>query len=94
MNRDACFKKIARMLKKEGATKIAIFGSYARGEEEPQSDIDVMVEFAERKTLLELVRIERELSHALGINVDLLTEKPISPYILEDIKSQMKVIQN
>ena len=92
MTRNECFKRITRMLEKEGAVKIAIFGSYARGEESPQSDIDVMVKFKERKTLLELVRIERELSQTLGIKVDLLTEKSISPYIIEGIKSQMKVI--
>jgi hypothetical protein len=39
------------------------------------------VEFSERKSLPELVRIERELSEALGIKVDLLTEKSISPYL-------------
>ena len=37
------FEKIPSFLKKEGATKIAIFGSYARGEERPESDIDVLV---------------------------------------------------
>ena len=37
------FEKISSFLKKEGATKVAIFGSYARGEERPESDIDVLV---------------------------------------------------
>jgi predicted nucleotidyltransferase len=50
------------------------------------------VEFSERKSLLELVRIERELSEVLGIKVDLLTEKSISPYLIDTIKREMKVI--
>ena len=92
MTREERFRKITLMLKKRGAKRIAIFGSYAREEESTRSDIDVMVAFAERKTLLELVRIERELSEALGIKVDLVTEKFISPYLIEGIRNQMKVI--
>jgi len=67
MKRDRILEKIAQALKEQGATKVAIFGSYARGEERPESDIDVIVEFSERKSLLELVKIERELYEKLGI---------------------------
>ncbi|WP_269850075.1 nucleotidyltransferase family protein [Methanosarcina horonobensis] len=74
----SCSKKISSFLEKEGATKVAIFGSYARGEEKPESDIDILVEFSETKGLLTLVRIERELSELLGVKVDLLTEASIS----------------
>ena len=59
MNREKIFKKIARLLKNQGARKIALFGSYVRGEEKPGSDIDIIVDFSKRKSLLELVRIER-----------------------------------
>ncbi|MDR7666043.1 nucleotidyltransferase domain-containing protein [Methanosarcina sp. Z-7115] len=41
----SCSKKF--FLEKEGATKIAIFGSYAKGKEKPESDIDILVEFSE-----------------------------------------------
>ncbi len=92
MDRARILEKIAQALKEQGATKIAIFGSYARGEERPDSDIDVIVEFSEKKSLLELVRMERELHEALGIKVDLLTEKSISPYLIDIVKQQMEVI--
>ncbi len=91
MNKEALFKKIVSLIKKH-AKKIAVFGSYARGEEKPKSDIDILVEFSERKSLLDLVGIEQELSDALGMKVDLLTEKSISPYLIGRIKKEMKVI--
>jgi len=47
--------------------KIEIFGSYARGEQKGTSDLDVIVEFEKRKSLLELVGIEQELEDNLGI---------------------------
>ena len=53
--REDLFRKIYSFLKKHGATKVSVFGSYVRGEEKPESDIDVLVEFAERKSLLTLV---------------------------------------
>jgi len=46
----------------------------ARGEETEESDVDLLVRFARPKSLLDLVRIEREFSEALGRKVDLLTE--------------------
>lgn len=92
LNKEEIFEKIAQVLKNKGAIKIAIFGSYARNEQKPGSDIDVIVEFSGRKSLLELVRIERELSGILGIRVDLLTEKSISPYLIDSIKKEMESI--
>jgi hypothetical protein len=92
MNRKEIFEKIAQILKNRGAKKIAIFGSYVRGEEKPESDIDTIVEFSERKSLLDIVGIEQELSEALDIKVDLLTEKSISPYLIDRIKKEMVVI--
>ena len=92
MNRKELFKKIVTTLKRYGAKKIAIFGSYARDEAKTESDIDIIVEFSERKSLLDLVGIEQELSDALGVKADLLTEKSISPYLIDRIKSEMEVI--
>ncbi|RLE09157.1 hypothetical protein DRJ04_10125 [Candidatus Aerophobetes bacterium] len=83
---------MVQILKNQGARKIAIFGSYVRGEEKPESDIDIIVEFSERKSLLDLVGIEQELSDAVGMRVDLLTEKSISPYLIDRIKKEMEVI--
>lgn len=92
MKREEIFEEIIQRLKKCGASKIAIFGSYVREEENPESDIDVIVEFSERKSLLDIVGIEQELSDVIGIKVDLLNEKSISPYLIDRIRKEMVVI--
>jgi len=89
---DEMKKKILPILRRYGVKRAGIFGSYVRGEETPESDIDVAVEFSGRKSLFDLVGIEQELSDALGIKVDLLTEKSISPHLIDRIKKEMKVI--
>lgn len=91
-NSDAVFEKAISVLQGYGAKKIAVFGSYARGEETPNSDLDILVEFLDRKSLLDLVGIEIKLSEMLHVKVDLLTEKSISPYLIDRIKNEARVI--
>ena len=83
-------EKLIHILRKHGAKKIEIFGSYARGEQKETSDLDVIVEFEKRKSLLELVGIEQELEDNLGIKIDLLTEASISPFNRKNQKSDIK----
>ncbi len=92
MSKDKMIAKLIHILKKHGAKKIEIFGSYARGEENEGSDLDVIVEFEERKSLFELVGIEQELEDNLGIKVDLLTLASLSPYLIESIKKESMVV--
>jgi predicted nucleotidyltransferase len=92
MSHDEIEATLIAILRDHGARKIGVFGSFARGEQCPDSDLDVLVDFGDRKSLLTLVRIERELSERLDIRVDLLTEQAISPYLIDRIKSEMKVI--
>ncbi len=71
---------------------IGVFGSMARGEATEHSDIDLLVRFSKSKSLLALVRLEREISTALGREVELLTEAAISPYLRDRIKRELEVI--
>jgi len=75
-----------------GVVRVAIAGSFARGQARPDSDLDVVVSFRDPKSLLELVHIRHELSSALGRNVDLITEKSISPYLLDSFQRDAMVI--
>jgi len=83
---------IISILKKHDADRIGIFGSRARGDDRPDSDLDLLVDFRKPKSLLTLVSIEQELSDTLGIKVDLLTEKAISPHLIDRIKAELKVV--
>jgi hypothetical protein len=92
MSREEIEATLVSILGKYGVRKIGLFGSYARAEERTDSDLDVLVEFENKKSLLTLVKIERELSEHIGVKVDLLTEQAISPYLVERIKADLKVI--
>ena len=85
-------KKIISILKKNNASMIKVFGSFARGNFDNTSDIDLIVDFSERKSLIDLARIEDELKTETGFNIDLHTKNSLSPYILERVRSEAKVI--
>ena len=65
---------IIASLKEFDPISIGIFGSYARSEQKQNSDIDILVKFKKSITLMQLIRLENELTEKLGIKVDLVTE--------------------
>jgi hypothetical protein len=72
---------------------IGIFGSYARNENLPESDIDILVRFKSALSLLQVVHIERILTQKLGINVDLVTEGAVkNTFVKESIKKDLQII--
>ena len=92
LNKKEIFDKIVSFLKAYNASKIAVFGSYANDENTGNSDIDIIVDFMEQISFLKFVGIQLKLSDYLGIEVDLLTEESISPYLLPQIKKEMKIL--
>ena len=63
--------------------KVAIFGSYARGENKANSDLDVLVHlnYSYPVSLLDIAHVSQNLSDALGVSVDIVTEKSLSPHL-------------
>jgi len=84
--------RLIEICRENDAAMVGVFGSVARGDDTPASDIDLMVKFSKRKSLLDIVKLERELSTQIGKKVDLLTEAAISPYLRDRILSELKVI--
>jgi predicted nucleotidyltransferase len=84
--------EIKSILINYGAERIAVFGSFARGEEKSSSDLDILVRFKDVKSLLELAHIEGEIKDKIGRKVDLITENSVSPFLKEKILKEQKVI--
>lgn len=84
--------KLVEICRQNDVSRIGVFGSMARGEATEQSDIDLIVEFSKRKSLLALVALERQMSETLGRRVDLLTEAAISPYLRDAIMNDLQVL--
>jgi len=85
-------KSLIEICRDNDVITIGLFGSMARGEVTEKSDIDLLVKFGKRKSLLGVVKLERELSTALGRKVDLFTEGAISPYIRDYILHDLEII--
>ena len=83
---EAIIKTVTQRVK---PTFVGVFGSYARGEEDVKSDLDILIDFDMKVDLLELIGMEQELSELLGIKVDLITLRSVNaslrPYIDSDL---------
>lgn len=86
--------RIVPVLKKNKVTKAGIFGSYARGEERKDSDIDIAVNIEDRKmSLLGFIRLVHILEELLKRKVDLVEYSTIKPRIKERIlKEEVRVL--
>jgi predicted nucleotidyltransferase len=85
-------RRLIEICRQNDVAKVGIFGSMARGEADERSDIDLLVEFSRRKSLLALVALERQLSAALGKKVDLLTDAALSPYLRDRVKRDLRIL--
>jgi predicted nucleotidyltransferase len=85
-------KKLEEICRQNDVAMAGVFGSMARGEATEHSDVDLPVRFSKRKSLLEMVRLEREVSAALGRKVDLFTESSISPYLWDRVRREVQVV--
>ena len=78
-------KKIIPILKRYGVVKAGLFGSFVRGEATRKSDIDILIQFRGRKSLLDLVGLEIELEKKLKRKADVLTYNSIHPLLKDRI---------
>ena len=76
---------ILRAAKLRGAGKIRVFGSVARGEAGPDSDIDLLVELEPGRSLLDLGGLLMDLQDLLGRRVELVTEGSLHWYIRDRV---------
>jgi hypothetical protein len=84
----AAREKAREILQKNGIKRAAFFGSIVRGEMTDESDIDILVEFEGRKSLLDLAGLKLDLEDALERRVDLLTYRSLHPMLKDRILAE------
>lgn len=93
MTTETIKRKIIPILKRQGVLKAAVFGSFARGEERKNSDMDILVKLKKNKTLLDLVGLQLELEDRLGRKVDVVEYGALHPLIKDSVlKEQIKIL--
>lgn len=84
---------LTEFCKRNHIRKLSIFGSAIRGELQPDSDIDLLVEFEQEHTpgLFSIIRMEMELAEMLGRKVDLRTPEDLSQYFHDEVVRNAEV---
>ena len=81
-------KNIEKSARSHGVHSIRVFGSFARGEENADSDIDLLVELEPNRSLLDIISFKYEIEDLTGRTVDVVTSRGISPYLVEKIMKE------
>lgn len=92
MNKQKVISAIALVLRKHGVRRASLFGSTARGDSASRSDVDLLVEMGEGKSLLDLVGIKLDLEESLKREVDVLTYDSIHPLLKDQILREQEPI--
>jgi hypothetical protein len=85
LNDGTTVERILEIARGHGATSVRVFGSRARGDARPDSDLDLLVELRPGTTLFALIRMQMELSELLGIHVDVTTPGGLRPRMKDQI---------
>lgn len=83
---------LPEIFEKYSVSYLGIFGSYVRGEQEPESDLDILVEFEEDPSFFEYIRLEDYLSEILGVKVDLVMKSALKPAIGKHILDEVVAV--
>lgn len=82
--------KLPELREHYGVRSLGVFGSYIRGEEHADSDLDLLVEFDDRPlSLLQVITLEHELGDLLGVKVDLVEKHVLRPGIGRHILAEV-----
>lgn len=93
LNIDIIKSRIIPVLKRNSVTRAGIFGSYARGEQKENSDIDILIAIPLSINLLDFIGLKQELEDVLGKKVDLVEYDTIKPLIKKRVlKEEIRII--
>ena len=85
---------IANYFKSQPVLKAWLFGSFARGEEKPWSDLDILVQYDRSQPigLLKIAGMQLDLEDLLGLDVDLVEEGTLRPWAVENVNRDRRLI--
>ena len=94
MNTQALTQKIVDYFKTQPVCRAWLFGSFARGEETPDSDVDILVEYDKdaRISLLTISHMTGELEKSIGRRVDLIEDGCLMPFAVESADRDKQLI--
>lgn len=73
-------------------SEIGVFGSFVRGEQQEESDVDMLVEFSRPVGFVTFIKLENRLREILGRDVDLVTRKALKPHIGRHILDEVRYV--
>ena len=79
---------ILRLADQHGARRVRLFGSVVRGEDHDASDLDLLVEMAEDRDLLDRIGLKQDLEELLGVDVDVVTENALHPVLRDQVLTE------
>lgn len=85
-------QKLRPLCVESGISRLGVFGSVARGDDNALSDIDLIVKFKDPVGMFDLIGVEERMEKLLGRAVDLGTEASLHPLIIENVKRDLKII--
>ena len=93
MDTDTIFRTLTEYFKTQPVLKAWVFGSFARGEETPQSDVDILVVLDHSQTVgMNFFGMYEELKDLLGRNVDLVTDRSLAPFARKSVEKDKKLV--
>lgn len=78
-------ERILVAARNHGATDVRVFGSFARGEERPDSDIDLLVRFEAGRSLLDRIALMQEIEDLTGRKVDVVNERALHWFVRDSV---------
>jgi len=84
--------EILRIAAKHGARNVRVFGSVARGEARPDSDVDFLVDMEPGRSLFDMGGLLMDLRALLGLDVDVVTEHGLKPRIRERVLKEAELL--
>ena len=85
-------ERVLALVAARGASRLRVFGSAARDQDHEGSDLDLLIDMPAGTSLLQIVGLQLDIQDALGIKVDLCTERELHPALKPRILAEARPV--